>query len=293
MERRKLGRIDHESSVVTLGAFCIGVDSVDQAAADAAIERALEHGINHIDVAPSYGQALERLEPWMPRIRSDVFLGAKTAKRGKSEAWDDIRSTQRRLGVDEFDLFQLHSVASMEDLDAATASGGALEALIEMRGRGQTRYIGITGHGPHAARLQLEALRRFDFDTIMFPVSAAIYQDHAYRRDAEALLAEAGRRNVGVQTIKMLARGGWGARPRELATWYDPYRDQDDINAALWFVLSQPMHTAPSTGEITLLPKILHAAERFRPFTREEQEEIVRRQRPPLPEPRLAIPAAP
>ncbi len=293
MESRKLGRIDHESSVVTLGAFAIGVDTVDQAAADAAIERALEHGVNHIDVAPSYAQALERLAPWMPKIRDDVFLGAKTAKRAKSEAWDDIRSTQRRLGVDEFDLFQLHGVASMEDLDAATASGGALAALIEMRDRGQTRYIGITGHGPDAPRLQLEALRRFDFDTIMFPVSAAIYQDHTYRRDAEALLAEAGRRNVGVQAIKMLARGGWGEGPRELSTWYDPHRDQEDIDAALWFVLSQPIHTAPSTGEITLLPKILHAAERFRPFTPEENEEVIRRQRPPVPEPRLAISPAP
>ncbi len=178
----------------------------------------------------------------------------------------------------------------MEDLDAATTSGGALEALIEMRDRGQTRYSGITEHGPDAPRVQLEALRRFDFDTIMFPLSTAIYRNHAYRRDAEALLAEAGRRSVGVQTIKMLARGGWGEGARELSTWYDPHRDQEDIDAALWFVLSQPMHTASSTGEITLFPKILHAAERFRPFM---QDELIARQRAPLPEPRLAISPAP
>jgi hypothetical protein len=127
----------------------------------------------------------------------------------------------------------------------------------------------------------------------MFPVSAAMYMNSDYRRDAEGLIAMAASRGVGIQTIKMLARGGWGDREHDSSVWYDPHREQVDIDRALWWLLSQPVHTAPSTGDPALQPKILDAAERFAPFSREEQEEIVRNQHPPLPEPRLAIPGAP
>lgn len=86
METCKLGRVDHESSVVSLGAFAVDVDAVNQTTAGAASERALEYGVNHIDVAPSDARVLECLAPWMPKISDDVFLGSKTARRAKSEA---------------------------------------------------------------------------------------------------------------------------------------------------------------------------------------------------------------
>ena len=292
MEKRRLGRVDHESTVVTFGAISVGRQDLSQRTADQVIELALEHGLNHIDVAPSYGQAMERLASWMPRIRDHIFLGAKTTKRTEQEAWEEIRSCQQRLGVDRFDLFQLHGVTSMEELNAVTQAGGALEALIEMREQGLTRYIGITGHGPDAPRVHLAALERFDFDTVMFPLAAVMYRNPAYRRDAEALLAMARERNIGVQTIKLMARGGWGDRERETNTWYDPHREQTDIDKAVCWTLSQPVHTAPSSSDAALLPKILDAAERFRPLSQEEQEEIVATLQPPLPEPRLGIPSA-
>ncbi len=138
----------------------------------------------------------------------------------------------------------------------------------------------------------LEALHRFDFDTIMFPMSASIFRNAEYRKEAEDLLAFANARNVGIQTIKMIARGGWGDRARECTTWYDPHREQEDIDLALWWVLSQPMHTAPSAGDVTLLPKVLDAAERFTPMSKAEQEEAISSQRPPMPEPGLGILAA-
>ncbi len=290
MEKRTLGRTGHRSTVVTLGTAAIG--RVDQATADAAIRLALDHGVNHVDIAPSYGEAMERMAPWMPDIRGQVFLGAKTSRRTRTDAWEDIRSIMKRLNVEAFDLFQLHSVGTMEALDQVTAPGGALEALVELRQQGLTRWLGITGHGPDVPRVQLEALKRFDFDTIMFPVSPAMYRNSDYRRDAEALLAEANARDLGVQTIKMLARGGWGDRERDATTWYDPHREQDEIDRALWWLLSQPMHTAPSTGDVNLLPKVLDAAERFRPMSADEQEDAIAAQRPPVPHPELAIPAA-
>lgn len=290
MEKRTLGRTGHESTVVCFGTA--GVGRVPQDVADVAVERILEHGVNHIDIAPTYGEAMERMKPWMPRIRDQMFLGAKTDKRTRREAWDSINDCKQRLGVDSFDLFQLHGVVNMEELDEVTSADGALEALVEMRDRGMTKFIGITGHGPLVPRVQIEALNRFDFDTIMFPISASIFRNADYRRDAEELLALASEKNVGIHTIKMIARGGWDDGEHDCTTWYDPHRDQDDIDAALWWVLSQSMHTAPSAGDVQLLPKILDAADRFEHLSNDRQEEVVTGQRPPLPEPKLGIPAA-
>ena len=290
MEKRKLGRTGHLSSVVTFGTA--GIGRVTQAEADTAVEQILAHGVNHIDIAPSYGDAMERLAPWMPKIRADMFLGAKTRERTRAAAQDNINSSMKRLGVEEFDLFQLHSVGAMADLDAVTRTGGALEALVDLRERGLTKWIGITGHGPEVPRVQLEALNRFDFDTIMFPLNATLYRNPEYRESAERLLATAAQKNVGIQTIKMLARGGWGNREREHATWYDPHRQRQSIDEALWWLLSQPIHTAPSVGDVTLLPRALDAADRFAPLSSADQERIIRAQRPPLPEPGLGILAA-
>ncbi len=232
MDKRRLGRTSHKSTVVTFGTA--GIGRVPQDVADTAVELVLEHGVNHVDIAPNYGKAMERMAPWMPRIRKRVFLGSKTQKRTRDEAWADVRDIMRRLDVVSFDLFQLHAVASMEVLDEVTAEGGALKTLIEMRAQGITRWIGITGHGPDVPRVQIEALRRFDFDTVMFPVTAAMFQNPDYRRDAEELLSIAESKDVGIQAIKMLTRGGSGDRERDCTTWYDPHRDQTDIDRALW-----------------------------------------------------------
>ena len=290
MEQRELGRTGHRSTVVTFGTA--GLGRVDQAVADKAVQAVLTHGVNQVDIAPSYGEAMKFLAPWMSEIRDRIFLGTMTTARTKDVAWDEVRSIQRRLGVDSFDLFQLHAVISMEDLDAVTARGGALETLVEMRDQGVTKWLGITGHGPAVPAVHLEALRRFESDAVMFPVSAAIFRNPDYRRDVEALMAEAFSRNVGVQIIKSIARGGWGDHEREHTTWYGPHRDQADIDRTLWWALSQPVHTAPSAGDVNLLPRVLDAAERFVSLSAEEQDEIVQSQSPPLPEPNLGIPAS-
>ena len=290
MDKRTLGRTGHQSTVVTLGAYVVGY--LDQDEADKAIRLVLDHGVNHIDIAPSYAQSMERMAPWMPEIRNDVFLGSKTRFRTRDDAWRDVESIMKRMNVEDFDLFQLHSVINPHELDLATADGGALETLVEMREQGLTRWLGITGHGPHVPGTILEALRRFDFDTVMFPLNPAMARDPDYRRDSEALLSECAARDVGIQTIKMIARGGWGPGPRDCHTWYDPHREQEDIDRSLWWVLSQPMHTAPTSGEVSLLPKVLDAAERFTPMTETEQEAAIAVQSPPLPHPELAIPAA-
>ena len=290
MQKRILGRTGHNSTVVSFGTYAVGW--LDQDEADRAIRLVLDHGVNHFDIAPTYGEAMERVAPWMPEIRNQIFVGAKTAVRDRDGAWRDVESIIRRMNVDDFDLFQLHSVGDMDQLELATAPGGSLETLVEMREQGLTKWLGITGHGPKVPATILESLKRFDFDTVMFPLNPAASRDLDYRRDSEALLAECEARNIGVQTIKMIARGGWGDGKKETNTWYDPHREQDDIDRSLWWVLSQPMHTAPSCGDVNLLPKVLEAAEKFVPLDASGLEIVAESQRPPNPLPALAIPPA-
>ena len=291
MQKRTLGRTGHESTVVSFGAYAVGY--VDQDAADRAIELVLNAGVNHFDIAPTYGQAMERVAPWMPEIRNrEIFVGAKTAVRDRDGAWRDVESIMQRMNIEDFDLFQLHSVSNMEELELATARDGSLETLVDMREQGLTKWLGITGHGPAVPPTILEALKRFDFDTVMFPLNPAAARDATYSEATNQLLAECEERDIGVQTIKMIARGGWGDGEKQTNTWYDPHREQSDIDASLWWVLSHAVHTAPSCGEISLLPKVLDAAERFNRLSEDEMRCVEESQRPPLPLPDLAIPAA-
>ena len=213
METRRLGRTGHRSSVVTFGGAAIG--RVDQATADRAIEAALAAGVNHVDVAPTYGDAELRLQPWIARSRDRIFLGGKTRERDREAAKAQLHRSLERLGTDRLDLYQLHSVGKLADLDACTAAGGALETLVEARAEGLVRWLGITGHTHDAPATHLEALRRFDFDTVMFPINFVLWADPAYRRDAEALLEACRARDVGVHVIKAVAKDPWGDRPED------------------------------------------------------------------------------
>lgn len=261
------------STVVTFGAASIG--RVVQEVADRAVQAALDHGVNHVDVAPRYGDAELRLQPWMARVRDRVFLGCKTGERTRDGARADLRRSLERLGVERFDLYQLHAVGKIHELDACTAPGGALETLVEARREGLTRWLGITGHTHDAPRTHLEALRRFDFDTVMFPLNFVLWADPRYREDATALLEECQRRDVGVHIIKTVAKDPWGERERTHTTWYEPFTDQATIDRAVAFVLSQPVATLCSVGDVTVLPRVLDAAERFRPLAGEAQDALV------------------
>jgi len=274
MEQRRLGRTGHLSTVVALGTA--GIGKVDQATADLAVELVLGRGVNQVDVAPTYGEAELRLRHWMPCLRERrIFLGCKTKQRTKDEATAELHRSLERLGTDRVDLYQLHAVCKLHELDECTAKGGALETLIEAREQGIVRWLGITGHTHEAPRTHLEALSRFDFDTVMFPLNFVLWADPQYRRDVQALLEECRRRDVGVQVIKSVAKDAWGDRARTHATWYEPFTDQPTIDQAVAFVLSQPVTTLCSVGDVTVLPKVLSAAERFHPLDAAAEEALL------------------
>ena len=267
MEKRRLGKTGHMSSVLTFGGAAVG--NVTQDVADRAIELALEHGINHIDVAPSYGEAELRLGPWLQRQSKQVFLGCKTQARDKASAWESIKRSLERLRVDHFDLFQFHGVDDLETLNVVLGPGGALEAVIEAKAQGLLTFIGITGHRPYT---HVEALNLFDFDTVLFPLSRVHAAHSNDFNNFKPLLAAAHRKDVGLICIKATSKRPWDATPRTHHTWYEPFDTQAEIDKSLWYTLSQGATTCPMPSDLDLWPMVIDAAERFKPMTSDAQQ---------------------
>ena len=265
METRPLGRLGHHSSVLVYGAAALA--EVDQDTADRSIAEALDGGINHLDVAASYGDAELRLGPWMPRVRDQVFLATKTGERAADAAWAQIQSSLERLQTDHVDLLQLHAVGDLAELDRVTGPGGALEAAVRAQEEGLVGAVGITGHGNQAAATHAEALRRYPFATVLTPLNAVLWRDPAWRADYESLVADVRRQDVGLLTIKSVARRNWpgvagGADRGEQshATWYEPFVDDERIRAAVSWVLAHEECTGLATaGDVRLLGAILRA----------------------------------
>lgn len=273
METRRLGRTGHRSSILIFGSFALF--SVDQKQADAAIETALERGVNHIDVSPVYGEAETRIGSWIKRNGKPFFLACKTHERTREGAWESLQRSLETLQVDRFDLFQFHGVDDMDTLNRVLGPGGALEAVLDARDQGLVSHVGITGHRPAT---QKAALELFDFDTVLFPlnrVHAAHLEDW---NDFFPLLEAARQKDVGSMAIKSVAKGTWdesGRTAPKYNTWYEPFDEASEIRKSLRYTLSQDITGAVMPGDLTLWPMVMEAAEDFKPMSPEEQKDVV------------------
>jgi len=276
------GSTGHESTRTLFGAAALG--SLTQAEADPTLELLLEHCINHIDVAASYGDAELRLAPWLARHRDRFFLATKTGQRDRAGAREEIRRSLDRLGVDHVDLLQLHNLVDVIEWETALREGGALEAAVEARDEGLVRFIGVTGHGLTVAKMHRRSLERFPFDSVLLPYSYVQMRDERYASDFEALAAVCAERGVAVQTIKSITLAPWDGREQTAATWYEPLREQADIDLAVHWVLGRPGVFLNTVGDVALLPKVLDAASRYesRPSDETMDELAARRNLIPL-----------
>lgn len=276
------GRTGHESTRIIFGAAAFS--RVSQADADRTMELILRAGVNHIDTAASYGDSELRLGPWMERHRQDFFLATKTGERTYQGAHDQIRRSLERLRVSQVDLIQLHNLAEPAEWDTAMGPDGALKACMEARDEGLVRFIGVTGHGTQIARMHLRSLERFDFASVLLPYNYPMLQNQQYKADFEQLAALCQQRQVAVQTIKAITRAPWQERPQDAPTWYEPLTEQADIDRAVDWVLGRPGVFLNTASDITLLPKILDAANRFAERTPDAaMEQLVKeRQMEPL-----------
>src|SRR5215831_19588240 len=256
METLAFGRTGHESSHVIFGAAALA--AMRQEKADQLLELLLAAGVNHIDTAASYGDSELRVGAWMERHRDRFFLATKTGDRTAEGARASLERSLERLRVRHVDLIQLHNLVDEREWETALGPGGALEALVEARARGQVRFIGVTGHGTHAAEMHRRSLERFPFDSVLVPYNFTMLRTSEYATDLEALLALCRERGVAVQTIKSVARRRWPeARQSEgqrRFSWYEPLTDPDAIARAVQFVLGRPGLFLNSSSDATLLP---------------------------------------
>lgn len=273
MESRRFGRTGHMSTIAIFGGAAFW--EISQKDADKVMEQVIEAGVNHIDIAPSYGQAEERVGPWMPRERERFFLGCKTMERTKQGAWDEMQRSLKLLQTETFDLYQCHAITSMDELDSVTMKGGALEAFVEARQRGLIKYIGITGHGADAPKIYLEALKRFDFDSVLFPLNFVQMGNPEFRNNADALIAECKAKDVGTMVIKTITKGPWGEKEKTATTWYEPFDKADQIQRAVNFAMSYEVTGLCTAGDTRILPLVLQACENFKRLDAIEMDEMI------------------
>ncbi|MDQ5819080.1 MAG: aldo/keto reductase [Actinomycetota bacterium] len=278
------------NSVLIFGGAALS--EVSEEEADRAITLALEAGVDHFDTAADYGDSELHYGRWMDDIRDQIFLSTKTGERDKDSARREIENSLERLQVDFVDLIQLHAVGDLEDLDRATRSGGSLEAAVEARDEGLVRAVGITGHGHEAPATHLEALRRYPFDTVMTPWNYVLSTDEGYRRDFEALVEEMRRQDAGLMTIKTVSRRNWPEgdplEGQRRATWYEPFEEQEYVDAAVSFALAREEITGiPMVGDVGLIGAMIEAERRRMSLA--EAEEVLSRA-PDYSSPFISIP---
>ncbi len=255
------GRTDHASTRIIFGAAALG--NISQAESDRAMELIIAHGINHIDVAASYGEAELRLGPWMETHRDQFFLATKTEKRTRAEAYEEIERSLERLRTDRIDLIQLHNLVDAHEWETAFATGGAIEAVVQAQADGLVDYIGVTGHGVTVAAQHRRALEQYPFDSVLLPYNFPMSRNTDYLADFDALLAVCAERDVAVQTIKSITRAPWGDREQTTNTWYEPLTEQAAIDTAVGWVLGRQGIFLNTPSDVALLAKVIDAAERF------------------------------
>lgn len=259
--KQPFGRTGHLSTRTIFGAVALG--EVTQDAADRTLDLLLQYGINHIDTAASYGDSELRIGPWMARYRDQFFLATKTGQRTYATAKESLERSLERLRVDNVDLIQMHYLVDELEWDIAMGSGGALEYLVEARAQGLVKYIGVTGHDVAITRMLQKSLKRFDFDSILLPYNYVMMQNPIYAAGFHEVLQMAQARGIAVQTIKATTRRPYHGDQHSHATWYEPLTDQDSIDKMVHWVLGQEGIFLNTVGDITLLPKVLDAANRY------------------------------
>ena len=282
MDTRPLGTTGHDSTVMSFGA--IALDWLEQEGANQLVELLLDHGVNHVDVAPTYGDAELKLGPELRQHREEIFLGCKTQQRDYEGARRELERSLDRLGVDSIDLYQVHALEAADELDAVTDPDGALAAFREAKEEGLVDHVGLTSHG--RPDLILDALDRVeDFETVMFPFNPVVAGKEGEQYDYGAVLDRADEEGVGTLGIKAFAKRPWppagelAPSDRPYATWYEPVEGPAAVRERFDFAAAQGLTSVVTPGDPKLVAMVLDAAERYDGMDEQTQRSLVGRLR--------------
>jgi aryl-alcohol dehydrogenase-like predicted oxidoreductase len=265
MDRRRIGRSDVEVSVIGMGGIVLA--GREQADADRHVAESVARGVTYFDVAPSYGDAEQRLGPALEPYRDEVVLACKTGKRTADESREELERSLRRLRTDRLDIYQMHGLCRMEEVEQALGPGGAIETFRKAKEEGLTRLIGFSAHSDAVA---LRAMACGQFDTVLFPLNYLSLERNGFGRD---VLAAAGARGMGILAIKSMARTkvGEGADRRYEKCWYVPEDRPGTAQLQLRYTLSLPgVAAAIPPGEPELFELALEAPRLVEPLSEEE-----------------------
>ncbi|MFC1766332.1 aldo/keto reductase [Planctomycetota bacterium] len=270
---RRLFKEDIQLSIIGFG----GIVVVGQAQADAnrEVAQSVDRGINYFDVAPSYGkgEAEEKLGIALQPYRDQAFLACKTQKRDATGARQELENSLKVLKTDHLDLYQLHAMSKMEDIETVLGSSGALETFAKAKQEGKIRFLGFSAHNEDVA---LRLLDEFPFDSVLFPIN---YVCMAQGQFGPRLLAKAKEKNVARLALKALAYTRWASKEEKLAQnpkcWYQPISDLDQARQALRFTLSEDVTAAIPPGDEQVYRIAETLATQFVPLSPDERAALL------------------
>ena len=268
IEKRSLGKTGEKLSAIGFGGIVVRNATAEQAANR--VNEAIDYGVNYFDVAPTYGNAEQMLGPALKPYRKDAFLACKTGQRKKEGARKELEQSLETLQTDHFDLYQLHAVTTLEDVDTIFSKGGAMETFLEARKEGKVRYLGFSAHSVEAA---MELMERFEFDTILFPFNFATWYAGNF---GPQVMEKAREKQMGILALKAMAWRPWkeGEERTNDKTWYKPLPNEEEADKGLRFTLSHPVTAAIPPGHEDLFSMGLRLAVNFRPLDQKEIREI-------------------
>jgi aryl-alcohol dehydrogenase-like predicted oxidoreductase len=269
--RRPLGKTGEHLSIIGFGG--IVVMNEESAAAKNIVAEAVDRGVNYFDVAPSYGNAQERLGPALAPYRKNSFLACKTEGRMKDDSRKQLEESLRLLQTDHVDLYQFHALTKMTDLDKVLGPGGAMETMEAAKKEGKIRYIGFS---VHSAETALAAMDRYNFDTILFPVNFVLFSQANF---GPQILKRAQEKNMGILALKGMAKTTWTADQKsshpEPKCWYQPAAFPEEASLGLRWTLSHPITAAVPPGDEKYFRLAMDVAQNYKPLEPHEEQTLM------------------
>jgi len=266
--KRTLGKTGEELSIIGFGGIMLNDNP--QEYANELVAKAFNAGVNYFDIAPSYGNALSKLGPALKPYRNKCFLACKTLEREAAGAEKQLNESLTMLGTDHFDLYQLHALSSTEEVEKAFGPGGVMEVIVNAREQGKIKYLGFSAHSVDAA---LMAMKKFDFNTILFPINFNCWQNGDF---GPQVFETAKAKGMGILALKAMALTTLkqGETKPYKNVWYRPVQDDEMTKLALRYTLSKEVTAAIPPGDAEFFWKAVETAKDFKPITAAEIERL-------------------
>lgn len=269
---RALGKTGEHLSIIAFGGIVVMNETPGESTN--IVAEAVDRGINYFDVAPSYGNAQERLGPALAPYRKNVFLACKTEGRTKDESRKQLEESLRLLQTDHVDLYQFHALTKMTELDKVLGPGGAMETMEAAKKEGKIRYIGFS---VHSAETAVAAMERYPFDTILFPLNFVLYAQAGF---GPQILKKAQEKQMGILALKSMAKTVWAPDQKknhpEPKCWYQPAAYPQEASLGLRWTLGHPITAAIPPGDERYFRLAMDVAQNYKPIDSGEEQALLK-----------------